>query len=393
MFKDKNSRPMFVTVFSKAMLTFGAALCLLAPNSPVRAQESRTIIFDAPGADSNAGDYNGTYPNRINAKEVITGYYVDASNVAHGFLRTPNGKFTTFEAPGAATTPGSYYGTVANSINDLGVITGEYWDANGFGHGFVRTPDGEVTSFDVPGVGGYGTTPVAISPEGAVVGYYTDSNFVFYAFLRKPDGTFQTISGPGACNTSTSTGCYGNEATNMSIRGTIVGNYMDDNFVGHSFIRQPDGAIRTFDAPGAGTLPGSYQGTGCPGCDAGFNLLGAIAATYTDENNVHHGFLRSPDGKFTTFDAPGAGTGAFEGTGCYSDCPVSLNNRGALTGIYIDANFVYHAYLRSPEGKITTIDPQGSFFTFSTGIDDSGAVTGYFLDGNNVYHGFLRMPD
>jgi hypothetical protein len=54
---------------------------------------------------------------------------------------------------------------------------------------------------------------------------------------------------------------------------------------------------------------------------------------------------------------------------------------------------VYHGYLRSPDGKITTIDPQGSIFTFSSGLNDSGAITGYYLDANNEYHGFLRIPD
>jgi hypothetical protein len=40
--------------------------------------------------------------------------------------------------------------------------------------------------------------------------------------------------------------------------------------------------------------------------------------------------------------------------GCQRRRPVSLNDWGAITGIYIDANFVYHGYLRSPEGKIVT---------------------------------------
>ena len=33
----------------------------------------------------------------------------------------------------------------------------------------------------------------------------------------------------------------------------------------------------------------------------------------SDGNNVSHGFLRAPDGTMTTFDVPGAGTGAFTG--------------------------------------------------------------------------------
>jgi hypothetical protein len=57
-------------------------------------------------------------------------------------------KFTTFEAPGANTGP--YNGTSPTSINDLGAITGYYADANSVSHGFLRSPDGKFTTFDVP---------------------------------------------------------------------------------------------------------------------------------------------------------------------------------------------------------------------------------------------------
>jgi hypothetical protein len=107
---------------------------------------------------------------------------------------------------------------------------------------------------------------------------------------------------------------------------------------------------------------------------------------------VYHGFVRTPAGKVTSFDAPDAGKGSFQGTGCASDCPVSLNNKGALTGVYIDANSVLHVYLRSPEGKIVKVDPVGSVFTFPAGITDSGTIAGYYADANSVYHGFVRIP-
>jgi hypothetical protein len=61
-------------------------------------------------------------------------------------------------------------------------------------------------------------------------------------------------------------------------------------------------------------------------------------------------------------------------------------------GIYIDSNFVYHGYLRTPDGKILTVDPSGSLFTWSSGMNDLGAITGYYGDSNGVYHGFLRIP-
>jgi len=62
-------------------------------------------------------------------------------------------------------------------------------------------------------------------------------------------------------------------------------------------------------------------------------------------------------------------------------------------GIYIDSNSVYHGYLRTPDGKIVTVDPSGSDFTWASGMNNLDAITGYYLDANNVYHGFLRTLD
>jgi hypothetical protein len=376
----------------KAALALGLALCTLGLGLTASAQKPRIVSFDAPGADTNPGDNNGTYPSGINALGVIAGSYQSADTVFHGFVRSPGGKFTTFQAPGADTTAGSYNGTSPSAINDLGVITGSYYDASGFSHGFLRSPDGKFTSFDVPGVGGYGTTPRALNLEGAVVGVYTDSNYSFRAFLRSPDGEFTTWIGPDACTGNGSEGCYGSGASNINGFGTIAGGFEDNagNFVHHSFVRNAEGKLKAFDDPRAGT--GSYQGTGCPGCNLGLNQWGAIAGIYSDVKSVNHGFLRSPDGKFTTFDAPGAGTGSYQGTGCPSDCPVSINDRGAITGSYWDANYVSHGYLRSPDGKIVTVDPVGSTYTFPDGINDFGSITGYYTDANGVYHGFLTSP-
>ena len=368
------------------------ALGTLGLGLSANAQEPRIITFDAPGADLKPGDYNGTYPSAINDFGVIVGSYQSADTVYHGFLRSPDGKFTTFEAPSADTTAGSYNGTSPSSINDLGVITGAFSDATGLSHGFLRAPDGKFTTFDVPGAGGYGSTPLAINLEGAVVGYYTDSTYSFHAFLRSPDGKFTTWIGPDACTGNGSEGCYGSGATSVNAVGTIAGGFEDNsgNFVHHSFARNAKGELKTFDVPGAGT--GSYQGTGCPGCALGLNQLGAIAGIYSDANSVNHGFVRNPNGTTTTFDAPGAGTGAYEGTGCSSDCPTSLNDWGAITGNYIDANYVLHGYLRSPNGNIVTVDPSGSVYTWSSGISDSGSITGYYIAADGVYHGFLRTP-
>jgi hypothetical protein len=374
----------------KGVLVFCVAVCILGLSSTASAQKPRIVSFNAPGADTNPGDNNGTYPAGINVWGAITGAYQDTSSVFHGFLRSPDGKFTSFDVPEADLSP--FNGTTPSSINDLGVIAGSYFDASGFSHGFLRSPEGKFTTFDAPGVGGFGTTPLALNLEGAVVGYYTDSNSSFRAFLRSRDGKFTTWIGPDACTGNGSEGCFGSGASNINALGIVAGGFEDNsgNFVHHSFVRNVEGKLKTFDAPGAGT--GSYQGTGCPGCSLGLNQLGAVAGIYSDANYVNHGFLRSFDGKFTKFDAPGAGTESFQGTGCPSDCPVSLNDWGAITGTYIDGNDVSHGYLRNPAGKIMTVDPSGSVFTFPDGINDFGSITGYYIDANGVYHGFLTLP-
>lgn len=65
----------------------------------------------------------------------------DANSVYHGYLRTPDGTITSFDAPCADTTPGSDDGTYPYSINDAGVITGSYQDSNNVYHGFIMLPD------------------------------------------------------------------------------------------------------------------------------------------------------------------------------------------------------------------------------------------------------------
>jgi hypothetical protein len=372
-------------------------LCALSMAIAVSA-EPRIITFDAPGAGATTGSFQGTgcYSDcsvLINNFGAITGTYLDANNVFHGFVRSPEGKFTTFDSPGADTTPGDFNGTFPNAINDAGAITGFYADASGGSHGFLRSPEGAFTTFDVSGGIVGTTTPRALNLEGAIVGVFADQNGVSRPFLRRLDGAFATWSVPDECDTTN--GCFGSAASGINLFGTVSSGYEDNsgNFVDHGLLRSADGKLTTFNVPGAGA--GLYQGTGCPGCSRPINLLGADAGFYIDENNVVHGYLRSPTGEITTFDAPGEG----QGLGCSADCSMGLNDFGAITGYYLDANNVYHGYLRSPEGTFKTFEVHGADTTagdfngtFPVSINDWGVITGYYVDKNNVVHGFLRFP-
>jgi uncharacterized membrane protein len=397
------------STFRQLIMTNGsvvcAGLCALGIAFAASAGErpSRFITFEAPGAGSTAGSYQGTgcfaYPSCsviINNLAAVTGYYLDSNNVYHGFLRSPYGTITTFEAPGADTTPGSFNGTLPYAINDAGVITGFYSDATGATHGFLRDSSGAFTTFDVPD-GSLITIPVALNVEGSIVGSVLDKNSVWRAFVRSPEGSFATFAGPGACHTSPGNGCTGTGAQSINASGKIAGGFSDSDAVLHGLVRGPEGKVTAFDAPGAGAVPGSYQGTSCLDCSAPVNQSGTVAGYYIDSSNVVHGFLRSAEGKITTFDAP-AEAGS-QGFGCFVDCALGFSDWGWVTGTYLDANSVNHGFIRSPDGEITSFDAPGAdktsgsyHGTFPVSINDEGLIAGYYVDVNSVNHAFVRLP-
>jgi hypothetical protein len=104
---------------------------------------------------------------------------------------------------------------------------------------------------------------------------------------------------------------------------------------------------------------------------------------------VLHGFVRSAQGTFSTYDSPGAGTGAGQGT-----LPESNNTVDAVTGQYIDGNFVNHGFLRNQQNNFSVFDVPAAGTgpgqgTIPLGNANTGAITGEFIDGGNVIHGFL----
>jgi hypothetical protein len=329
-------------------LTTVILLCVLPIPVRLAAQNasSEVITFDAPGANSIAGSLDGTFPGNINNGGTITGIYVDSNNVSHGFLRTPAGEFITLNAPGTGTSVGTRFRAFPSgiNINSRGTITGNYVDSNNVSHGFLRTPAGEFITLDAPG---------ASSAAGSL------------------DGTF-----PNSINNG----------------GTVTGYYIDSKDMIHGFLRSPGGEFTTFDAPGAGTVPAFGYGT----FPKSINDAGAITGYYGDADGMYHGFLRSLQGEFTTFDAPGASTAAGSGNGIL---PKSINAGGAITGHYADARNVNHGFLRSPGREVTTFDAPGAgtsagsgWGTFPDSINDAGAITGHYTDAHGLNHGFLLIP-
>ncbi len=73
--------------------------------------------------------------------------------------------------------------TYAFGINKSGAIAGSYENKDGSGHGFVRAPDGTITTVDVPGASFAG--PTSINNKGQVTGT-VESNGVQMGFIGKP---------------------------------------------------------------------------------------------------------------------------------------------------------------------------------------------------------------
>jgi len=314
---------------------------------------------------------------------------------------------TTFDVPAA---PGrTVLATYPSSINLEGEIIGTYADTNGndyLFHGFLRSPQGVITTFDAPNASTdfYGTFGNGLNVEGTSVGDYTIANYNYGGFIRRPNGTIETYRDPDACTTGDPEGCEGTGFFAINDSGVIVGGYVDTNFVQHALLVKPDGTVISYEAPGAGNSPGNpanisplgdylYQGTDAAGLSPGLNEWGAVTSTYLDEKNVYHGYLRSPDGTFTDFDAPGAGKGFTQGT-----IPIGLNDLGLITGFYLDSNNVYHGFLGRP-GAFTDFDAPGAdttdayYGTQPGSLNDSGAIAGSYLDASGVWHGFLLSPD
>ena len=136
--------------------------------------------FDAPGAGTT-GFFPGTLAASINAGGDITGIYTDTNGVHHGFLRTAAATITApIDAPGATTT-GMLAGTILISINSVDDMTGTFMDASGVFHGFLfaagSPPPPAATPTFSPAAGTYTSAQmvtISDTTPGATIYFTTD---------------------------------------------------------------------------------------------------------------------------------------------------------------------------------------------------------------------------
>jgi uncharacterized membrane protein len=285
----------------------------------------------------------------------------------NGFVRDALGNVTIFNPDGSTRTQ-------PVAINAQGFITGIYSSATG-GHGFVRAPDGTTSSFDVPSF----NPPIFalisdINASGAIIGS-VGGGLMIPAFLRSPDGTFTGVGVPFQPK--------GTVPFAINEPGYITGVYFQPiSDIPQGFVRSPDGTYTLFQAGLYETIP------------LGINRSGTIGGFYIAPPNQQGGFVRSPDGTITLFALPAGGTVPPSGLLFYgritSGVSGGINAQGAVTGTYLDQNNISHGFLRSPDGTLTTID-LGPGNTFAVGINDLGEVAGsYQHEGKSVGYGGIQ---
>jgi hypothetical protein len=147
-----------------------------------------------------------------------------------------------------------------------------------------------------------------------------------------------------------------------------------------------------FDAPGAGS--GALEGT----IGTSINDAGEIAGVHLTAPNVAHGFVRtiaSGTATFANVNAPHAGTSKNQGT-----FPASINVSGDVAGMYFDSSNAYHGFIYAgTTGNITEFDVPnaptniGHRGTLPMSINAGGDVAGFWVDTNDIRHGFVRAAN
>jgi hypothetical protein len=368
------------------------AACALGSSALAIAAQPVIKTFEAPGAGKNGATGQGTVGIGINDFGVIAGITKDANDVRHGFLRHLGGTFTIFNHPDAGSGP--FEGTRVGGLNALGAVAGMYRDANDFDHPYVRDANGTFTTISFPNL--LGGNAWAINLWGTVVGNFlnlTDDQSVllhYHGFVRARNGAITLFDPPGSTMTEIPTAAAINDA------GAITGDYWVcsadlSRCSVHGFVRMPNGKYTVIDVPGAGPDGYSFQGT----FPQGINDLGEVSGFYADVNSVFHGFVRTAAGSITTFDVPTTCTTAtppadcaFEGT-----FPGGVNLAGTIAGTYSGEDGVLHGLWRAANGSITTFDvPRKGYQTAPVSLNDFGQITGIAYDANFVTHALFVIP-
>ena len=321
--------------------------------SGVRRGFSGETIIEFPGA-------TGTHADFVSSLGNVVGSYVDADGTYHAYLRGPGGSFATLDIPEIQNQ--EYF--FLHGINDALVAVGRAKAVDGVPLTFVGNPVA-LQEFKVPGA--VSTEGWNINQDSSVVGHYTSADGRTHGFIARPlqptavrpppdlNYTFESIDVPGVDFLAvTASSDFEDYAGNM--RGPD-----GEKDVAFTLI---DGVLTTHDFPGA---QGTY-----------FYALGnngVAAGHYQDSNGLYHGVILE-NGELRQYDFPGAVETEIYG---YSDAT------GALTGSFIDV-----AGVRRGFSGDTIVEYPEAPETYSDFVSWTGHIVGSYVDADGIYHAYMR---
>ncbi len=197
-------------------------------------------------------------------------------------------------------------------------------------------------TIDVPGVDFLALT--ASSDFEDYAGYTKGADGEKEVAFTLIDGVFTTYDFPGSQDTH----FYA-----LDNNGIAAGHYEDSDGLHHGVVLE-NGELRQYDFPGA--VETQIYGIS--------DATGALTGNFIDAEGVRRGF--SGD-KIVEFP---------RATATYADF---VNAGGVIVGSYIDADGLYHVYMRTPDGRFVSLDrpsPQAAKieYVFLPGISDAGVI-------------------
>jgi probable HAF family extracellular repeat protein len=229
-------------------------------------------------------------------------------------------------------------------INDSDWVSGSTQTGKPMMEGFVRKPDGTITTFLINGQGNLASK---INNYESIVGSYFPSassgNQVGYK--RYSNGSVVTLTGPSGARSTTP---YG-----INNAGKIVGAYVTTESVQKGFTYL-NGSYTTFSHSGWSFLE-----------PHAINKQGVIVGSYLDSSSKMHGFAYS-NGQWVTVNVPGA-----------SDTNIiGINDFGSMVGWYLPTGSRTSRGFLYKNGNFSTVEYAGKPSISVDGINNLGHIYG-----------------
>lgn len=304
------------------LTVFTLAFALVIPAVPLAAQTYTFKIIDDSNAQPlfNVGNNVYTIAQGINDSGLVVGFYSAPEDTYYGFYGSDSNSLSTLGFPSGCS---SFCGLVPDDINDLGEIVGEWDDGEGYTHGFYLMPP----------YGGHNPIPFDY-PNAAL-----------------------TIA----------------QAVNKT--GLIVGGWQDGEGNTHGF-KYANQSFSQFDFS---VCPATWLN----GVNDGGDVVGYCPTGTTQYDSV--GWELTAHGQLTEIAFPGA----------VSTRPYAVNNSDEIVGTYNiytggTPEFETHCFLLA-NGTYNAIPdpPESAGGAICYGINNIGQIAGYYEDAEGVGHGFV----